>query len=249
MRRLRWRELLVILVLVVAAGLIVLPMFTRARESARRASCQNNLKQLGLVLKMYANETKGEKFPPLSRRPGDWMLDIPAVYPEYLSDLNILVCPAHPYAGTAPFALKHTWDHPASAPRELNPDCAWGRFYTYTGHAIISDEQAAALYAAAHQQGWNAVRDQDLELDVPVWEGSNRAKSVGQNGIPVLWDRVPLDPEMLPHANAMINVLHMDGHVEAVPYAHDNGSNNFPVTYIAAQTFGRDVPQLPRDCY
>lgn len=35
----------------------------RAREAARRSSCQSNLKQWGLVFKMYANESKSQKFP------------------------------------------------------------------------------------------------------------------------------------------------------------------------------------------
>ncbi len=249
MRKLRWKEAFAILAIVILSGVVVLPMFSRARESSRRSSCQNNLKQLGLVLKMYANETKGEQFPPLSRRPGDWGIDIGAVYPEYLSDPSVLVCPSHPYTGAAPFTLRQTLDHPGSAPGDLHPDCVWGQFYTYTGFSVFSDEQAAALYAAAHERGWDHVRGGDLELDVPVWEGSNRSRTVGQNGIPVMWDRIPLDPEMLPHANAMINVLHMDGHVEAIRYAYNNGSNNFPATYVCAQTFARDVPQLPRDCY
>ena len=35
---------------------ILLPALARARESARRSSCQNNLKQMGIVCKMYSNE-------------------------------------------------------------------------------------------------------------------------------------------------------------------------------------------------
>ena len=44
---------------------------SRARESARRASCQNNLKQMGIVFKMYANEAPGEKFPTCKFVDGD----------------------------------------------------------------------------------------------------------------------------------------------------------------------------------
>ena len=34
----------------------------RAREAARRSSCQNNLKQMGIVFKMYAGENR-DTFP------------------------------------------------------------------------------------------------------------------------------------------------------------------------------------------
>lgn len=100
-------ELLVVIAIIGILAAILLPALARARESARRASCANNLKQCGLVFKMYANESKGQKFPmvsPYLNNDATETCDIsndhvlfffgPSVYPEYLSDENVLACPS-----------------------------------------------------------------------------------------------------------------------------------------------------------
>ena len=52
-------ELLVVIAIIAILASILFPVFARARENARRASCQSNLKQLGLGFAQYLNDYDG----------------------------------------------------------------------------------------------------------------------------------------------------------------------------------------------
>ncbi len=109
-------ELLVVIAIIGILAAILLPALARAREAARRSSCQNNLKQFGLVFKMYSNEAKGGKLPTMKANESTWwddgtgtpftsamcnvpnvvsfLPDVQSTYPEYLTDLAIFQCPS-----------------------------------------------------------------------------------------------------------------------------------------------------------
>jgi prepilin-type N-terminal cleavage/methylation domain-containing protein/prepilin-type processing-associated H-X9-DG protein len=49
-------ELLVVIAIIALLAAILFPVFSRARENARKASCQSNLKQIGLGLAQYTQD-------------------------------------------------------------------------------------------------------------------------------------------------------------------------------------------------
>ena len=196
---------------------IMLPALGNAREAARRASCQNNLKQWGIVYKMYAGENR-DKYPVLESTPGRFVFNADDLYPDYLYDPQVFICPSNP-------------NQPADAGSiDMTTVIDHGRSYYYLGYAMTNEDQARAFldaYRQRLQEGGGFSED----LEVPagmglggsdrimrLQEGIERFEvedfdnpleaSVVQSKIPIMFDRDTY------HIPGGINVLYMDGHVE-----------------------------------
>jgi prepilin-type N-terminal cleavage/methylation domain-containing protein/prepilin-type processing-associated H-X9-DG protein len=86
-------ELLVVIAIIAILAAILFPVFARARENARRSSCQSNLKNVGLGFQQYLQDYD-ELFPQSS---GTWAS---VSLQPYIKSTQIFTCPSDPL-GTA----------------------------------------------------------------------------------------------------------------------------------------------------
>lgn len=110
-------ELLVVIAIISILAAILFPVFARARESARRASCLSNLKQVGLGVMMYVQDYD-ERYPAAVQGPmgGPYQTQTKAGWPgvrfavngtghlvswmdmifPYVKNVQLFVCPSQP---------------------------------------------------------------------------------------------------------------------------------------------------------
>ncbi len=87
-------ELLVVIAIIAILAAILFPVFARARENARRSSCQSNLKQIGLGVLQYTQDYD-ETLPPgaLAYGPGGITLWNGMIQP-YVKSTQLFSCPS-----------------------------------------------------------------------------------------------------------------------------------------------------------
>lgn len=87
-------ELLVVIAIIAILAAILFPVFGRARENARRSSCQSNLKQIGLGLMQYTQDYDELNVPiqiqaPVADTPWHFLLQ------PYIKSVQIFKCPSN----------------------------------------------------------------------------------------------------------------------------------------------------------
>lgn len=212
---------------------IMLPALARAREAARRASCQNNLKQAGLIFYLYSDERPDGLFPQLSAQKGCLMFQGTEVYPDYLADPRILHCPSDAEAYEA-----------GAGADSINDDS-----YLYLGYILENEAQLRLLAEAYHSPEFDPTQDikvppgqgnggsdtlYRLRRDIDaIYDGLEPAQSAMKaSSIPVMMDKVEIDGpvSMFNHVPGVANVLFLDGHVEFIRFMQ-----KFPVTEEAVE--------------
>lgn len=218
------------------AAVFILPIFGRAHEGPRsRHTVANNLKMMGLVFKMYANETPGAYYPPAAPYPDLLTLDLKAVWPEYLTDPMVL------------FAKEQT------TPEERE---TLSNFF----HKTPVDWRKCSEIAADNlvYLPWIARQESDLvamisahknmalaDLDKPLFVEGRRLPQLNENmetsfwrtaGSPaesaLLMSKIPVLMQREYEAGGVRQVLYMDGHVAAAHYGE------FPCTKAIDEALG-----------
>jgi len=94
-------ELLVVIAIIAVLAALILPAFSRAKESGKGAACISNLRQIGIALQVYVQENNN-RLPVM--RDKSWMTtnDLPSpdqVISNQLGNIRVLLCPSDKWPG------------------------------------------------------------------------------------------------------------------------------------------------------
>ena len=129
-------ELLVVIAIIAILAAILFPVFARARENARRSSCQSNLKQIGLGLIQYSQDYD-EIFPRAFYGATENESNTTTLYKwmdvtqPYVKSEQIFNCPSDPFGGDASSTAPYAGNQSYVFYRNVTPAGSHGRYGSY----------------------------------------------------------------------------------------------------------------------
>jgi prepilin-type N-terminal cleavage/methylation domain-containing protein/prepilin-type processing-associated H-X9-DG protein len=166
-------ELLVVIAIIGILAGILLPVLSRARESARKTQCMSNVKQIGMGLIMYGNENS-EAFPVSGTNA---MLSLNLLWPDYVSDPRTFNCPSDTFVTTATNAGI------TAADAFEKDECSYGYDYTHTQAddadvALAADRPTNAANATTPTSNTNSPNHGGTTAAVATGDTAGRGQNV-----------------------------------------------------------------------
>lgn len=216
-------ELLVVIAIIALLAAILFPVFARARENARRSSCQSNLKQIGIGLLQYSQDyddrVSRDWYGPDHDASGvggryKWM---DAIYP-YIKNTQVFVCPSD-VLGVMPTAnsayVYHPGDGSGGSGYNYGSYGCNNAYYNIGPPSVVPFGNSATLATITSPATTIAIGD-----TVPI-TGSDYFN------FEISWADIPSNPTVtttnnIPTLNRIAarhlgtaNLLYCDGHVKA----------------------------------
>ena len=214
-------ELLVVIAIIAILAAILFPVFARARENARRSSCQSNLKQIGLGLIQYSqdyDEKLIQKYTP----DNGWQSSTPArlkwmdLTQPYVKSAQVFNCPSDTWGASRDINGTNF----TTGPYVVADGANYGSYgivnaYSEPGGvtpplSIPGNTVSLAQLNAPATTAW--VTDSD-DVDGYWWgvgENANTYNAPAPTGTPLRSER------LLERHLDTLNVLYTDGHVKAL---------------------------------
>ncbi len=224
-------ELLVVIAIIAILAAILFPVFARARENARRSSCQSNLKQIGIAFMQYTQDYD-ERYPgasgyyinygsPPTAVPVTWDLTIQ----PYIKSYQIVTCPSDSVTPTVVIptlgTVKRSYGY-ANYLRSIPGGGATGGAFGNPGRNIASIPAVSSTILLGEIIGMNADGTNPIQLDsYNRFSSFNHVRQLASEGGKNFYDDSTTTTKNVPDGTGgrhlgTNNFLYADGHVKSL---------------------------------